>query len=181
MTQELRAGILSAPLAAIDRRVLSQAWYTALGFARECQNAGGRRGAGIASRGTLPKTARADGAECRAGTRRLAVARGCLTPVSGKRDRAAYAAAADRRASSALARAIERRFARRASMPARATFTLDDGRVHVMLRNCGNDVRLIALCAPRARAAVARALEEARYALAVHGIELRVERIGAKR
>ncbi len=31
MTQQLEVSILAAPLAAIDRRVLSQAWYAALG------------------------------------------------------------------------------------------------------------------------------------------------------
>ena len=34
MTQQLEVSILAAPLAAIDRRALSQAWYSALHLAR---------------------------------------------------------------------------------------------------------------------------------------------------
>lgn len=179
MTQQLRAGILSAPLAAIDRRALSQAWYSALGFARERPSAAAARRA--PSRLRPPAGETPDRAPGAAGTRVIrSVLRVCPPPVAGKRDAAPPAAPGERRAaSSALARAIERRFARTPLRPSRATFGLDGGRVHVILRSRGSDVRLIALCAPSARATVARALEQARYALAARGIALGVERIAA--
>jgi len=180
MTQQLRAGILTAPLAAIDRRTLSQAWYSALGFARSRPVAvAPHRAPAISSR---PQGVAGGG--CEPGGRRTRTVRPalrlCPAPAA-QRDRAAGGAAAERRAPSALARAIERRFSRTPSVPARATFALDGGRVHVILRSCGDQVRLIALCAPGACAAVARALEEARHALAARGLALQVERIEAKR
>lgn len=179
MTQQLRAGILSAPLAAIDRRALSQAWYCALGYARD-------RAPGVRqSRSTV--IARApEAAAHEPGGRAICVrtlppaACARLAASGATRDRIATAVSPDRRVpSSRLARAIERRFAQTPSPPARATFALDGGRVHVILRSRGGDVRLIALCVPAARATVARALEEARYALAARGIALGVERIAA--
>jgi hypothetical protein len=44
--------------------------------------------------------------------------------------------------------------------------------VHVALHGSGASLRLVAVCAPSVRAAVARALEQARYALAARGIAI---------
>jgi hypothetical protein len=56
------------------------------------------------------------------------------------------------------------------------TFALPGaGRVHVTLQGRGASLRLVALCSPAAREAVARALSEARYALALRGITLRAQ------
>ncbi|HEY1429269.1 MAG TPA: hypothetical protein VGF18_06830, partial [Candidatus Tumulicola sp.] len=48
MTEQLRVSIVAAPLAAIDPRALSQAWYSALHLARESRAplAGAKRVAG---------------------------------------------------------------------------------------------------------------------------------------
>lgn len=181
MTQQLRAGILSAPLAAIDRRALSQAWYSALGYARERTPAVLQCRAAITP-SPLERAARACGGRAIAARTPGAAVRVVPLAAGAARDPIATAASSDRRApASRLARAIERRFAQTPAPPARATFALDGGRVHVILRSRGGDVRLIALCAPAARVTVARALEEARYALAARGIALGVERIGTGR
>ena len=73
---------------------------------------------------------------------------------------------------SPLARKIERAFLHPAQRCERATFTLDGtaARVHVTLQGSGTDLRLVAICPAAVRARVARALEEARYALAVRGV-----------
>jgi hypothetical protein len=78
---------------------------------------------------------------------------------------------------SALARKIESSFLHPCRSVQRATFTVDStqSRVHVALRSSGNQLRLIAICPANARSAVARALEEARYALAERGIVLSAE------
>lgn len=181
MTQQLRAGVLAAPLAAIDRRALSQAWYSALGFAghREVGRSPGRTVSSARPAEVAPSARRVAGAN-RTRTLRPPL-RVCRAAAGGKRDVPAPEARSERRAApSALAVAIERRFMR-TPFPVRATFGLDGGRVHVILRARGNDVCLIALCAPAARARVARALEEARYALGARGISLGVERISARR
>jgi hypothetical protein len=86
--------------------------------------------------------------------------------------------AADRRAArSPLARKIERSFLDPRYRVHRATFTLEGvrTRVHIALQTSGPCVRLIAVCPPAVRATVARALDEARYALAQRGITLHAE------
>lgn len=179
MTQQLRAGILSAPLAAIDRRSLSQAWYSALGYAGQ-RTAPGTRSCRRAASGAAEKETGTGITRPETAASRRVWLRPC-TPPGAKRDASASLAAPERRASpSALGRAIARRFARASSPPARATFSLDGGRVHVLLRDSGREVRLIALCAPGARVAVARALEQARYALAARGITLGIEAVASK-
>ena len=75
---------------------------------------------------------------------------------------------------SALARKIERTFLDPRTQAQRATFAVGNGaeRVHVSLQTTGDRVRLVAVCAPSARPAVARALAQARFALAARGIEV---------
>jgi hypothetical protein len=73
-----------------------------------------------------------------------------------------------------LARSIEHAVLRRSSSRSSASYSIGDGagRVIVALHTSGERMRLIAFCSPAARAAVARALEQARYALAARGIAL---------
>ena len=176
MTQELRAGILQAPLAAIDRRALSQAWYSALGFARDAKPGVGSRpgkrnarvaGLGTAVRGSAAQAVTVAGAD---GVRR----RHANAPSTGRSE----PFPAERRAPhSTLARAIERALLREGKKRfARATFSAGDrARVHVVLYSRDADVRLIAFCSPEHRPMVARALAQARFALAARGIALRIE------
>lgn len=167
MTQQLGFSILSAPLAAIDRRALSQAWYSALHLAREHAAPAQTTIAWPSGTTTAPCNKRPGG-------------HGMLSPQREERPRHAPPArrergtAVERRATrSPLARKIERVFLDPVRRPVRATFTLGNAsRVHVALQSTAGGVRLIALCAPELRTRVARALDEARYALASRGIAL---------
>ncbi|MEO6835481.1 MAG: hypothetical protein ABI231_06190 [Candidatus Tumulicola sp.] len=179
MTQELRASILTAPLAAIDRRALSQAWYSALHLARRSASASPPSvpakpvftPAGFAK--TSPTGTEPPG--------RSTFAPAVRTPAR-VRETPAEGIAADRRAPrSALARSIERAFLDPRWRLERSTFSVGDGgaRVHVVLQTSRNRARLVAICPPAAKGAVARALAQARFALASRGIPLDLEDAGA--
>lgn len=180
MTQQLRASILSAPLAAIDRRALSQAWYSALNLVRRgSPNAAPLAAAHAtapspAAMGNIRNVAVPEFRSAMSSTTRVAPAR-----TSGKRAAGEGGMGVDRRAPrSALARNLERAFLHPRRPPERSTFAVGDGaaRVHVVLQQ-GKDGRLalVAICAPAQKAAVARALAHARFALASRGIPLDVE------
>jgi hypothetical protein len=53
----------------------------------------------------------------------------------------------------------------------RTTIKLEngEGRVYLLLQNRGDTLKLIAICKPKSRARVARALEEVRYAFSLRG------------
>jgi hypothetical protein len=176
--QPLATSIITAPLAAIDRRALSQAWYSALhvqaraskpeSAARPVSPSGsGRRTdriAGTDSHGAPP----ANGASSSA----LPARREAVPPAGGPERRAPR---------SPLARRIESAFLDPRGCLHRATFSVGDSagsRVHVTLQSAGGRVRLVALCHPSARARVARALAQARYALGARGVVLEHARIG---
>lgn len=182
MTEQLEVSILAAPLAAIDRGVLSQAWYSALrlgaqkplpcaAVSRALQGSPSAppRGARPAGRlaAALPRPAGL--ALPRAAKSRVLQEAQCVRPRTARAPRPQ------------LARAIETAFSDAALR--RATFTLGRGsaRIVVVLQTKGNQITLIALCRPHLRAAVARALAQARVALAARGIgvELRAEGAGA--
>jgi hypothetical protein len=169
MTHQLQVSILSAPLAAIDRRVLSQAWYSALHLARDRSRAAGEK-----SRVAAPKPAsceRLPDALARPETQRSEAA----AVRTRKPDELRFAAFAERRSARCdLARRIEHAFLRRAGAVARATFTLGtgSGRIVVLLQRANGTGRLLAICSPRLRETVARALAQARFALASRGIAL---------
>ena len=73
-----------------------------------------------------------------------------------------------------LSRRIERTFFRPEAQVRRATFSLGRGgaRVHVILQSNAGTVTLVALCRPEMRELVARALAQARLALAAGGFEI---------
>jgi hypothetical protein len=176
--QPLATSILTAPIAAIDRRALSQAWYSALHVQARAVTPD------VAGR-PAPRTGpRSPAVELR-GHRSEAASRpqGSGPAVAGtKRETPTAAGAPERRAPrSALARRIESAFLNPRTTPDRATFSVGDSggsRVHVTLQSVGGRVRLVALCLPSARERVARALEQARYALAARGVVLENVRIG---
>jgi hypothetical protein len=177
MTQQLGFNILTAPLAAIDRRALSQAWYSALRLA----GAGRPPHASSRACAAAPPSVRVmherESQQCRpcdkADTR--AVAR-----QTASAPRAAVAP--ERRAErSPLARRIERTFLNPLVRPQRATFTVDGtrARVHVTLQTTPAGVRIVAVCSASIRTRVLRALDEARYALGARGISARSDVTGA--
>jgi hypothetical protein len=173
ITQQLGYSILAAPLAAIDRRALSQAWYSALHLARR-----GSQAANVSmpisetcAAATPPKRGRAAKTSHRA---ELFASTPGTTESSRRR-----VETQDRRAvRSPLARRIERTFLDPARPVRRATFSFAGARegtrarVHVALQSGASGMRLVAVCPPALRAGVARALDQARYALAARGITL---------
>jgi hypothetical protein len=175
MTQQLGVSILTAPLAAIDRRTLSQAWYSALHLAHE-------RSAEVTegSARTVERTNDDSPLSSRvAGAARVSRDGMSSVQVSGtlarREHRTAVESTVERRSvRSPLARRIERMFLDPARRTARASFTLEgtQARVHVALQAVPSGLRLIALCPPAARERVVRALDQARYALAARGVAL---------
>jgi hypothetical protein len=168
-TQYVGFSILSAPLAEIDRRALSQAWYSALHLAKE--RSGTQPEPMLRAQPTAPSPVmpRAQGP---ATQRRLPIAspptRAYHVPVRAE-------GAGERRAArSLLARRIERELFCPAHPANRATFSVagSAARVHVSIQRERSGLRLVAVCSPRVRAIVARALEQARFALARRGIAL---------
>jgi hypothetical protein len=81
----------------------------------------------------------------------------------------------ERRTSSPLAQRIERKLLA-ARKPQRTSIALDgaQGRVHLMLQGRETRLRVVAICPRSMEARVARALGEARYALARCGIHIDV-------
>jgi len=165
ITEELQFSVLSAPLAAADRRLFSQAWYSALYPADApaatqsrpplAQATGGRSPAGAAAKEQRPHE-----------SIRSSPAR----PAHGQRAAGAYGG--ERRAPRLqLARKIARLVLQPRHKKTAATFAIDGarGRVRVLVRTDGSRVRLIALCAEPMKATVAAALAQARYALASRG------------
>jgi hypothetical protein len=176
MTQQLNVSILAAPLAAIDRRALSQAWFSALHLARDpAPTASPQKGDTARFAESTPN--------------REAQARRTLRPAgttpqphvsseASSKMRTRELVTNDRRAPrTALTRKIERTFLNPPAKIKRATFAIgnDGARVHVVLQSTGARVRLVAFCPPRVRENVARALEQARYALAARGIAMDLE------
>jgi hypothetical protein len=167
ISEQLHFSILSAPIAAADRRALSQAWYSALyrtGGKRPSNDAptlaGRSRTAGVPRQAVKPAGAAAIAAAARAGR----------IPIY-----APPAAAVERRSPQLrLARQIESVVRRRVSKRAAATFVLDGtrARVRVLVVTAGGSVRVIAICSKRVRDTVARALAQARYAAAARGVAL---------
>jgi hypothetical protein len=171
ITQQLGYSILTAPLAAIDRRALSQAWYSALHLAR-CGSSGANGPPPIAKARTpesLPELIQQAGTSHRGQPF-------AATPRTNDASRTNVEPSERRALRSPLARRIERTFLDPARPVRRATFSFavtregTRARVHVALQSGASGMRLVAVCPPALRAGVARALDQARYTLAVRGI-----------
>jgi hypothetical protein len=180
MTQQFGISILAAPLAAVDRRALSQAWYSALHLARTSSQ-----------EMVVAQPRRSSPASQRAILRSIPTSAAGSTPAASeskfgskthtlRRERDVDALLRGR---SSLARQIEKTFVHSGARVRRATFSIGRGgaRVHVVLATKGNAVILVALCRPEVRSAVARALVQVRAALAARGIGIDVTTKGSLR
>ncbi|HXM06288.1 MAG TPA: hypothetical protein VN936_02430 [Candidatus Acidoferrum sp.] len=171
MTDPLRVSVLAAPLAAIDPRALSQAWYSALHLARErpTQTPQSRATSGEPQRlGAAPAKTEVASREphramqpCRA--RAGSAARGVTGEPLAHRARATFT------------RRIELAPARRSGPSGRAAFVVVDGskRALIVLQTRGATTHVVAICAPAHRQAVAFALSQVRAALAARGLAFR--------
>lgn len=172
-TEQLQFSVLTAPVATLDRRTLSQAWYSALyGTA---QKPGPQKTTAAIAPATAASCARAHA------TIHEPVAHGSRAGTRARRaneSQAAAGAPGERRAPrSPLARKIERAFLKPRSASRKNAFTVEGehGRVHVLLQTRGTHLKLVAICPQKARTHVAAALAQARYALALRGIDLETQ------
>jgi hypothetical protein len=181
ISEQLQFSVLTAPVAALDRRTLSQAWYSAL-YGGEKSKSSVTVLAHCVSKNFAP----AHSAQpMPAGTRGSENGRRASIQVhDAKAPARAEGMAQDRRAPrSPLARKIERTFLRPRSISRRNAFTLEGehGRVHVLLQSRGTHLKLVAICPPKACTQVAAALAQARYSLALRGIDIDAETREAER
>jgi hypothetical protein len=173
MTQQLGFSILTAPLAAIDRRALSEAWYSALHLAQAPHAQPAL--ANVRTEAAASERSRYTG---QPGKRAHVEPHDANARSQSATSKPRIPAAPDRRAArSVLARRIERTFLNPISRPRRATFTIDGtaARVHVALQTTPAGMRIVAVCPASIRARVTRALDQARYALAARGIALHTD------
>jgi hypothetical protein len=169
MTDSLRVSVVAAPLAAIDPRALSQAWYSALHLARRRGNGSPRvrRAEARSQAQTAPQPPRSANVQTQnalsvSHVRRMAPAR------------ASTGESTVRRVQSGFARRLATALTRRSGIVKRATFVVADGskRALIVLQTRGNATHVVAICAPAQREAVARALLQARASLCARGIAL---------
>lgn len=168
VSERFEFDMVSAPVDVVDRRALSEAWYSALYAARNAVQARpvrlvtqspenpARAGTAGTPRDSAALHATVVSRSAREILPRLAFAnerRGPLTP---------------------LARVLERSLMRGGQLIRRASFSLGgtDGRVHVVVQGAGSKVRLIAICTPKARDRVAAALTQLRFILASRGFDV---------
>jgi hypothetical protein len=181
MTEQLEVSILAAPLAAIDRRTLSQAWYCALRLARD---EGSPATANLGEPETAVVHVLVRPRNKMLGPSRWRPATSPPKPAEAKTT-VTYAGwearnAIARSSHTPLAQRIERVFSEPSAQVKRATFSIGQGRarVHVILQTKRGSATLVAICRPEARALVARALAQARLILATRGIGVELETKG---
>jgi hypothetical protein len=173
-TERLQVSILAAPLAAIDRRALSQAWYAALHLDRNQPRPVGKTVQRVHAGATIALQVR-QRAKHPSLDRKFELSKTKHpAPRAGQTQLVPNAVrTATLRGIFPLSRRIERTFLRPEAPVRRATFSLGRGgaRVHVILQSNAGTVTLVALCRPEMRELVARALAQARLALAARGFE----------
>ncbi|HZV77408.1 MAG TPA: hypothetical protein VFF63_06605 [Candidatus Babeliales bacterium] len=172
MTQQLQVSIIAAPIAALDRRALSQAWYSALG----CTSRSKTRLEVLARRGVNAQTRSQGDAMPVSVTHRGAadVPAGLVRSVrqaANPGGAETVTVSRQRQLRAALAERIEAAFCAARPFPKRSTFSMGRGsaRIHIVLQTNGTSTILLALCRPELRAVVTRALAQARLALAARG------------
>ncbi len=189
LTQPLEISILAAPLAAIDRRALSQAWYSALGYAppayhpeRSEHPSRHPEPFDCASRAQdwLRRKAPESKDRCNPRWRSLDSARftRCARDDKAHAARTAVAPSAasiaasvvERREGSKLAQHFERKLLLTQPFRGHASVAVAGGRVHLTLQRGERRLHIVALCPKRLEATVGRALAQARFALAHRGI-----------
>lgn len=169
-TEKLGFDVLTTPIAEMDRRTLSQAWFSALHLdvaqervplmrapEKNIDAASSRAAAGYANK---------ERQSCiQNGTREANVHRATVAPIITDRVRLER-----REPTSVLARRIER--ALLDNRVRNGTFVLDgmDGRVHLSVRSQHGRIHIVAVCSPLAKEYVAKALQHVRFALSCKGI-----------
>ncbi len=178
ISEQLQFSVLTAPVACVDRRALSQAWYSALYGSRMAAPPR----ANVAPTATATQAA-AGNARARLNDDSTTMRASAVCAARGNQAERTRGEPMERRAArSPLARKIERAFAQPRNAAHKTSFTFDGdyGRVHMVLHTHGAQLKLVAICPPKARPAVAAALAQARYALALRGIDLDAQMHGPR-
>jgi hypothetical protein len=174
MTSATRSvAVVATRLPIIDRRALSQAWFSALHLAQPPSGTVAPRPASATPAVAARPRVTGSGALPAAGAP-------AARPQTAVRALPAGSVLTERRASAGdLARRIERAIDRHGAVRPLRTVTIavnaGDGRVQLLVRGDGATTRIIALCAPHLRERVDRALAHARFALAAGGMRAEVQ------
>lgn len=172
ISDHLNFSVLSAPLESIDRRALSQAWYSALFHAHTPATISHVSVKNRSLATHLGRPAKSSGAkQMRPSVQDRRAGKECAASQN------AAPVVERRRQTTPLAVKIERMLRARRPNVGTIAFTIKDGgaRVQLLLHGTGCRLTLVALCPGSAKAHVARALAHARYALSLRGVQLHVE------
>jgi hypothetical protein len=165
--------VVTTTLAQTDRRALSQAWYSALHLADQTKPQRGKSNPQVSGGGS--SASRAVHGRTDAGPRVSSAAVRIVRRIAGSRTPALLL---ERRLPvGGLGRRIARLVSHPSPAPERAraaTVSVRGARVHVIVRTQGNATRIVALCPRPLETRVARALAQARFALAARGVRVEV-------
>lgn len=159
--------VVATALPLVDRRALSQAWYDSLHLAARTPRPQAAARARVAASASGIRGAHAPASPHAPSPERNATRPASARTAHGTRPFAPHPA--ERRVPPSL---LARRLAhavrvRRRAASATVVVRAAGARVGVVVRSDGASLKLIAVCAPRVREHVVRALAHARYALAV--------------
>jgi hypothetical protein len=175
ISEHLEFSVLTAPVASLDRRALSQAWYSALyGSSSAPPQRPQQVDQPLRPRAIVHAVPQSHETNAKPNVQSEAA-------VKPQRVESTRGGQTERRAPrSGLARKIERTFLHPRAAARKASFSIDGaaGRVEILLHKSGTRMKIIAICAPKAAREVAAALAQARYALAARGIDLDAEMRG---
>jgi hypothetical protein len=174
MTTATRSvAVVATRLPDIDRRALSQAWFSALHLAQPSDG----HVAAVAMTSISTRAGKAPGppaalAPPSAGAPARALTKGVRAELAAplETERRKPGGELTRR----IERAIVRHVARVAQHSTAIVVDAGDGRVHLLVRTDRATTRIVALCSPQLRDRVDRALAQARFALAAAGTRIEV-------
>jgi len=175
MTTAARSvAVVATRLPDIDRRALSQAWFSALHLAEPATGRApaARPATAPPGGGGRPQRESAEIAKPLGGTRvpqRTDTSRLASIPLPQTERRKGGGELARR-----IERAIVKHVAREPQRAAAIAIDAGDGRVHLLVRTDRATTRIVALCSPHLRERVDRALAHARFALAACGTRIEV-------
>ena len=173
MHQTTGVAVFATHLPCTDRRALSQAWYSALHLAERAPRSRGARAAAHAEKAAPRRAAQTARGSALQPAGDGAARRSCKPLRAPSPRRHVCASARERREPrSALTRCTghSQAWRLRRALPSAFAVCAANGGVHLLVRADGTRTRVVALCAPRLRERVERALAHARFALASRGI-----------
>ena len=173
MHQTTGVAVFATHLPWTDRRALSQAWYSALHLAERTPRSREARAAAHAEKAAPRRVAQTVRGSALQPAGDAVARRACKPLRTPSRRRDPSAPQRERREPrSALTRCTGHAPASRTrrAVPSAFAVSAANGGVHLLVHADGTRTRVVAVCAPRLRERVERALAHARFALASHGL-----------